>query len=106
MPARLLAAQPHILVVDDDDRLRLLLRRYLTEQGCVVSTAASAAAARARLPQLSYDLLVLDIMMPRLNGFEVAKRLKADLRTEPIPILFLSAKGNHGNTLEFIGFIL
>ncbi|MFM7688875.1 MAG: response regulator, partial [Alphaproteobacteria bacterium] len=54
----------HILVVDDDARLRALLQRFLTEQGFRVSTAETAAAARAALADMAFDLLVLDVMMP------------------------------------------
>jgi len=61
------ALKPHILVVDDDDRLRALLRRYLAEQGFIVCTASQAEDARAKLKQLSFDLMVLDVMMPGEN---------------------------------------
>ncbi len=80
----------HILVVDDDDRLRDLLQRYLGECGFRVSTAASAAKARAALSGLDFDLLVLDLMMPGESGLE----LTADIRrTRDLPILLLTAMG-------------
>ena len=68
---------PHILVIDDDSRLRTLLRKYLSENGYRVSTAADAADARAKLGGLDFDLLVVDVMMPgegRLGADGVAAR--------------------------------
>jgi two-component system phosphate regulon response regulator OmpR len=81
----------HILVVDDDARLRALLQRFLTEQGLRVSTAENAATARAALADMTFDLLVLDVMMPGETGLE----LTAALRTEgqEVPILMLTARG-------------
>ncbi len=80
--------QPHILVIDDDNRLRELLRQFLSENGFWVSTASDAADARERLKGLHFDLLVLDRMMPGENGLEFA----ADLRkTSMVPILMLTA---------------
>ncbi|HRJ21112.1 MAG TPA: response regulator [Bryobacteraceae bacterium] len=67
------AEQPHILVVDDDARLRELLRRYLTSNGFIVSTAGNAAEARARLQGIAFDLLVVDIMMPGETGLELTE---------------------------------
>jgi two-component system phosphate regulon response regulator OmpR len=79
---------PHLLVVDDDARLRELLRRYLTEQGFRVTTAGDAAEARARLQSIAFDLLVLDVMMPGESGLELTQSLRAASR---IPILLLTA---------------
>lgn len=81
-------AQPHILVVDDDTRLRDLLRRYLVEQGFRVTTATDAADARAKLVGLDFDLLVLDIMMPGESGLDLTKALR---RERVVPILLLTA---------------
>ena len=79
---------PHILVVDDDNRLRKLLRQFLSENGFWVSTASDAADARERLRGLSFDLLVLDRMMPGESGLDFA----ADLRKSSlVPILMLTA---------------
>ncbi len=81
---------PHIMVVDDDDRLRKLLRRYLSENGYRVTTAQSAADAEAKLRGLTFDLLVLDVMMPGENGVDFTHRLRQSL---PVPILLLTAMG-------------
>ncbi len=80
--------EPHLLVVDDDARLRELLRRYLTEQGFRVTTAGDAAEARARLAGLAFDLLVLDVMMPGESGLDLTRSLRRDSR---LPILLLTA---------------
>jgi two-component system phosphate regulon response regulator OmpR len=79
---------PHILVVDDDDRLRDLLRQYLSENGFVVTVAKSAKDARRRIASLAFDLIVLDLMMPGESGLEFA----ADFRQyNTTPILMLTA---------------
>ena len=70
---------PHLLVVDDDRRIRDLLSRFLPSEGYRVTTADSAAEARAKLASLSFDLLILDVMMPGETGFEFAQRIRADL---------------------------
>lgn len=80
---------PHILVVDDDQRIRDLLARFLQENNFRVTTADSAAAARANMRGLSFDMLVLDVMMPGESGFELAEALRVD---HDIPILMLTAR--------------
>jgi len=81
----------HILVVDDDARLRALLQRFLTEQGFRVSTAENAGAARAALADMAFDLLVLDVMMPGETGLELTAALRAE--GQEVPILMLTANG-------------
>jgi two-component system phosphate regulon response regulator OmpR len=81
---------PHLLVVDDDTRLRELLRRYLSEQGFRVTTAENAAAARTRLASIAFDLIVLDLMMPGESGLDFASDLR---RGSDVPILMLTAMG-------------
>ncbi|WP_449410503.1 response regulator [Methylobacterium komagatae] len=82
---------PHILVVDDDRRLRELLARYLAEQGFRVTAAASAEEARARAQALVFDAMVLDVMMPGENGFDYARSVR---ETSKVPILMLTARSN------------
>ena len=78
----------HILIIDDDSRIRSLLKKYLADNGYRVSTAASGADARTLMEGLSFDLLVVDVMMPGETGLE----LTADLRSRSnIPILMLTA---------------
>ncbi len=82
---------PHILVVDDDDRLRDLIRRYLAEHGHVAITARDAADAAAKLEQVAVDLIVLDVMMPGMSGLEFTRQLR---QTSTVPILLLTARGD------------
>lgn len=88
---------PHILVVDDDRRIRELLKRYLSDNGYRVTIAESAAEARARLAGLAFDLLVLDVMMPGETGFELTTSLR---RSSNVPILMLTARGEAGDRIE------
>jgi len=80
--------EPHLLVVDDDARLRELLRRYLADQGFRVTTAGDAAEARAKLASFAFDLLVLDVMMPGEDGLALTLSVRSESR---IPILLLTA---------------
>jgi two-component system phosphate regulon response regulator OmpR len=80
---------PHLLVVDDDRRIRDLLSRYLFAEGYRVTTANNAVEARAKLESLSFDLLVLDVMMPGETGFQLAKSLR---ESSAVPILMLTAR--------------
>jgi two-component system phosphate regulon response regulator OmpR len=85
------AEAPHLLVVDDDARLRALLQRFLAEQGFRVTVAADAAAARKSLSSLSFDLVVLDVMMPGESGIELTESLRRE--GFEVPILMLTARG-------------
>ncbi len=87
---------PHILVVDDDDRLRELLRKYLSDNGFRVSVARDSADARVRMAGLAFDLLVLDLMMPGESGLDFAADI---IRTNPVPILMLTALGETENRI-------
>lgn len=80
---------PHILVVDDDKRIRDLIERFLSENGYRVSTAEDAAMARAGLRGFSFDLLILDIMMPGESGLSLAQDLRSQSQ---VPILMLTAR--------------
>jgi two-component system, OmpR family, phosphate regulon response regulator OmpR len=81
----------HLLVVDDDARLRALLQRFLAEQGFRVSAAPDAAAARAALAAMAFDLVVLDVMMPGESGLELAEALRQEGNN--VPVLMLTARG-------------
>src|SRR3954453_14486981 len=82
---------PHLLIVDDDNRIRALLSRYLTEQGYRVTTAEDAASGRARIDALAFDLLILDVMMPGENGLDLARSIR---ETSDVPIMMLTAQGH------------
>jgi|TARA_B110000967_G_scaffold202512_1_gene241476 two-component system phosphate regulon response regulator OmpR len=87
----------HILVIDDDDRIRDLVKEYLNENGFIVSTGNSAGEAKIRLEYFKFDLIVLDVMMPGQNGFELTKEIK---KNSNIPIILLTAKGEVESRIE------
>jgi two-component system phosphate regulon response regulator OmpR len=87
---------PHLLVVDDDRRIRALLLRFLVGEGYRVSTAESAREARAQLEGLKFDLLILDVMMPGENGFDLARAIRS---TSTVPILMLTARDEKENRI-------
>ncbi|MGB8577144.1 MAG: response regulator, partial [Pseudolabrys sp.] len=89
LPATLPDDAPHLLVVDDDRRIRDLLSRFLAGEGYRVTTAETAMDARAKLKGLSFDLLILDVMMPGESGFDLAKAIRGDSN---VPILMLTAR--------------
>ena len=80
---------PHLLVVDDDRRIRDLLSRFLLSEGYRVTTAASAADARVKLQGLRFDLLILDVMMPGETGFSLVQDLRL---SSNVPIIMLTAR--------------
>jgi two-component system, OmpR family, phosphate regulon response regulator OmpR len=85
------ADKPHILVVDDDTRLRELLRTFLSKNGFRVTVASHAGEARERLGVLDFDLIVLDVMMPGQTGLDFASEIR---RSDDVPILMLTAMGD------------
>ncbi|HRK24714.1 MAG TPA: response regulator transcription factor [Beijerinckiaceae bacterium] len=88
LPVPLLDDAPHVLVVDDDSRIRSLLSKFLKSNGYRVTTAGNAAEAREHLNGLAFDLLVLDVMMPGESGFDLARAIR---KTSSVPILMLTA---------------
>jgi two-component system, OmpR family, phosphate regulon response regulator OmpR len=90
LPETLADDAPHLLIVDDDRRIRDLLSRFLSGEGYRVTTADTAADARSKLRSLSFDLLILDVMMPGESGFDFAKAMRADANN--VPILMLTAR--------------
>ena len=80
----------HILIVDDDDRIRNLLKEYLIENNFIVSTSESAENAKIKLTHFKFDLIVLDVMMPGQDGYSLTRELKKKI---DIPIILLTAKG-------------
>jgi two-component system phosphate regulon response regulator OmpR len=87
----------HILVVDDDDRIRELISQYLKDNGFVVSSAADAKSAKIKIHQFKFDLVVLDVMMPGQSGFELTKEIKKKIN---LPIVLLTAKGEVENRIQ------
>lgn len=87
----------HLLVIDDDDRIRDLLKRYLMRSGFRISTAANAQEARTLMASLTFDLLVLDVMMPGEDGFELTSSLR---RVDTVPIILLTARGDSDDRIK------
>ena len=87
----------HILVVDDDDRIRDLLKDYLFENNFIVSTAENADQAKEKLKYFKFDIIILDVMMPGQNGYELTKEIKKLIK---IPIILLTAKGEVENRIK------
>ncbi len=87
----------HLLIVDDDERIRTLLRKFLIRNGFLVTAARDAGHARRILSGLDFDLIVLDVMMPGENGLSLTAFLR---ETRTTPILLLTARGETGNRIE------
>ena len=87
----------HILVVDDDDRIRELVKEYLKKSNFLVTTAKDALHARKKLEIIKFDIIILDIMMPGESGLSLTKEIKKDNAT---PIILLTAKGEAQNRIE------
>ena len=87
----------HILVVDDDDRIRELVKEYLVENNFVVTTAKDAYDAKKKLEIVKFDILILDIMMPGEDGLSLTKEIK---KNDPIPVILLTAKGETQDRIE------
>tara|TARA_B100000214_G_C23883564_1_gene588442 strand:+ start:57 stop:734 length:678 start_codon:yes stop_codon:yes gene_type:complete len=80
----------HILVVDDDDKIRSLIKQFLSEKGFIISSAENAEKAKAKIEIFNFNLIILDVMMPGQDGYDLTKELK---QTKNIPIILLTAKG-------------
>ena len=80
----------HLLIVDDDERIRGLLQKFLVRQGFWVTTARDGSHARRLLDGLEFDLIVMDVMMPGIDGISLTRELRAQIAT---PVLLLTAKG-------------
>ena len=87
----------HILVVDDDDKIRSLIKQFLSEKGFIVSSAENAEKAKAKIEFFNFNLIILDVMMPGQSGYELTKELK---ESKNIPIILLTAKGEVENRIH------
>ena len=87
----------HVLVIDDDERIRDLLKRYLTRNGYLVTTARDAAHATRLLESLSFDLMIVDVMMPGEDGFSFTRRVVGEIET---PVILLTARGETEDRIE------
>ena len=87
----------HILIVDDDNRIRDLLKEYLKENNYIVSTSENAENAKIKLTHFKFDLIVLDVMMPGQNGYDLTNEIKKNIK---VPIILLTAKGEVENRIK------
>ena len=87
----------HILIVDDDDKIRELLKEFLTENNFLISTAADATEALEKLNSISFDLIIIDIMMPGMNGYELTKKIR---ESTLVPLIHLTAMGETDNVIH------
>ena len=87
----------HILIVDDDDRIRDLLKDYLISNNYIISTAGNAEEAKEKLKYIKFDILILDVMMPGQSGYELTEEIK---KTIQVPIILLTAKGEVENRIK------
>tara|TARA_B100001059_G_C17609794_1_gene463940 strand:+ start:17 stop:694 length:678 start_codon:yes stop_codon:yes gene_type:complete len=87
----------HILIVDDDDRIRGLLKDYLSENNYIVSTAENSNQAKEKLECFKFDIIILDVMMPGQNGYELTKEIKKKMK---VPIILLTARGEVENRIK------
>ena len=87
----------HILIVDDDDRIRSLLKDYLDNNGYIVSSAENAEQAKNKLKYLKFDIIILDVMMPGQNGYDLTKEVRKKMK---VPIILLTAKGEVENRIK------
>ena len=87
----------HILVVDDDDRIRELVKQYLEENNFLVTTAADAFEAKKKIDIIKFDILILDIMMPGKSGLSLTKEIK---KTNQTPVILLTAKGETTDRIQ------
>ena len=87
----------HILIVDDDDRIRDLLKDYLISNDYIISTAGNAEEAKEKLKYIKFDILILDVMMPGQSGYELTEEIK---KTIQVPVILLTAKGEVENRIK------
>ena len=87
----------HILVVDDENKIRSLIKQFLIEKGYIVSTAMDAEEAKIRIETFNFSIIILDVMMPGQSGYELTKELK---ESKNIPIILLTAKGEVENRIH------
>ncbi len=87
----------HILVVDDDDKIRNLIKQFLNEKGFIISTAINAESAKLKIDIFNFNLIILDVMMPGQTGYDLTKELK---QSKNVPIMLLTAKGEVENRIH------
>jgi two-component system phosphate regulon response regulator PhoB len=94
------SARPRVVIADDDPDIRRLVQITVSNAGCDVTVASDGEQALELIRQSPPDLVILDVLMPRMDGWEVARELKADPLTQSIPIMFLTSRGQEHDVLE------
>jgi DNA-binding response OmpR family regulator len=93
-------ARPRVVIADDDPDIRRLVQITVSNAGCDVTVASDGEQALELIRQSPPDLVILDVLMPRMDGWEVARELKADPLTQGVPIMFLTSRGQEHDVLE------
>jgi DNA-binding response OmpR family regulator len=94
------APKPKVVIADDDPDIRRLVQITVSNAGCDVTVASDGEQALQLVREGHPDLVILDVLMPRMDGWEVAKELKSDVATAAIPIMFLTSRGQEHDVLE------
>ena len=92
--------RPRVVIADDDPDIRRLVEMTVTNAGCDVTVASDGEEALARVRDSVPDLVILDVLMPRMDGWEVARALKSDPATREVPVMFLTSRGQEHDVLE------
>ncbi len=93
-------ARPRVVIADDDPDIRRLVQITVSNAGCDVTVASDGEQALELIRKSPPDLVILDVLMPRMDGWEVARELKADPLTQGVPIMFLTSRGQEHDVLE------
>ena len=92
--------RPRVVIADDDPDIRRLVEMTVTNAGCDVTVASDGEEALERVRDSAPDLVILDVLMPRMDGWEVARALKSDPATREVPVMFLTSRGQEHDVLE------
>jgi len=93
-------SRPRVVIADDDPDIRRLVEMTVTNAGCDVTVASDGEEALERVRETKPDLIILDVLMPRMDGWEVARALKSDPATREVPVMFLTSRGQEHDVLE------
>jgi DNA-binding response OmpR family regulator len=93
-------SRPRVVIADDDPDIRRLVEMTVTNAGCDVTVASDGEEALERVRESKPDLVILDVLMPRMDGWEVARALKSDPATREVPVMFLTSRGQEHDVLE------
>jgi len=93
-------SRPRVVIADDDPDIRRLVEMTVTNAGCDVTVASDGEEALERVRESKPDLVILDVLMPRMDGWEVARAIKSDPATREVPVMFLTSRGQEHDVLE------